>query len=179
MFKFISCFIVTVLYGLTLGTTLYKIPLALQRPYHIFPWEENGSVSKSHPLVLTLHIITALWLLTMTWLRILANVYLPQLRQPIKSRLDQISRLAHNVFIVVVLINCWNSGELEWVQAIVLNAVLCFLLAKVYRHPLVYFFILLVPVFIEFFALGEYFKNRIAEYIILTMFRLFPALRPY
>lgn len=174
MFKFIACAVVSILYGLTLATTLYKIPLALQRPYRIFPWEEDGAVSKSHPLVLTSHIVTALWLLTMTWLRILAEAYLPQLRQPIKSRLHQISRLAHNAFICLVLINCWNLGELDAMHAIAINTIMCFLLARLYRHPRIYFFLLSIPAFMEFTALTAHFKDRLIESIIMSLSQMFP-----
>lgn len=152
-FRSIVCGILTVFYGLAMYITAYKLPLALQQPYYIFPWETDSVISASKPTMLASHILLAMVLLTLAWLRLLLDTFLPhyvnRLRKPVRNRFNRIWLGTHGLFCLFVVMNCWNLGGIPWEQAVLSNLFGIGLLTCVRRSPIAYFLILSLPLFLE------------------------------
>lgn len=168
----IVCLLITAFYGLAMYITSYKLPLSLQRPYHIFPWEEDAHISASNPVLLSSHIFLSLVLLTMAWLRVVGDTFLPhyynRLRKPIRDNVNYIWMVIHMTFCLAVLLNCWNLGGIPWWQAIIANVSALILLTYFRRFPIVYFLILSIPVLLESYLLiSQYFECMSANFLHL------------
>jgi len=139
-FKIISTIVV-----LGLIFNIYKIKLALIRPYYIFPWSVPAAISKTTPLMLEYHICTALTLLLVAALR---NII------PAKNKwMNILFTTCHYAFILGIIPNIFHFGDNSNLTAFILNGGLLLMLQLAYHlaPPLTYFLILSIPILFEVF----------------------------
>lgn len=136
---------------------VYKFPIfwkisPMWNPYTIFPWQDDGQVSKSTGDWLTLHLFVALFHVTMSMVWIVTHT----------QWFDQWHKGSHFMFTIIILPNMTHFGEASPLVAILSNglplAITTFLRlwnnhnSPYYRfRKMAYFFTLCSPVLLEDF----------------------------
>lgn len=160
--------VATVIMCLAFLLNTYKIPITLSTPYSIFPWVSIGSsiglsigslntndqvISKSEPFWLFFHTIISLCLVFMAW------YYVMKFRR--NNILNKIYSFLHIVFVIMILYNRDNLGKLNVQRADIINLAGIILVSTTYIYNCYfgYLVILCMPVYLEFFALLNYFTN--------------------
>lgn len=163
IFDIISPYLFTFLLFAEIYITAYKVPLAMETPYHIFPWSQDGFVSQSSSIFLVLHILTALALLVVTWLRIIVPKWFPRYfeltSKAFQARFKKIRWGFHGIFCFLVLTNCMHLGPLSMEKAIAVNIVGILLLSVFESFPRIYFLILSTPALFELVSLSVLWRD--------------------
>ena len=135
-------FIFTVMLFVTFGMTFYKIPLAELTPYEIFPWSPDPQHAKTSPVELRLHIITALILYLLSYLRYLYH----------KSEwLHDIFVVINVIFSVIVLKNVSHFGDFNPFVATIINGGLWVVMQLLgyFYGPIAFLTVLSMPILFE------------------------------
>lgn len=122
----------------------YKIELAGNPNYPIFPWQSNPNIAKTPSYILQPHVITALALLFLSYLRCL------QEKSP--SWLQYTHLVVHLLFCMEIVTVLTNFGSAPWYVALLINGgiwvTLNYLLIRK-LPPKLYFLILAGPIYYE------------------------------
>lgn len=144
--------IITIILSLAFLFNTYKISLASSQPYYIFPWSPHPQISKSTPEQLQCHIVSGLILLSLAYIRCLFP----------RSPLNKIIFSTWNLLFTVILIPMLDHfGDSPSSISILINGGLLVVLQLIYRYssPLLYFYILSIPVIFEVMLFLQYRLN--------------------
>lgn len=137
---------------LVLGLALngYKLLIGFDTPYYIFPWmsHETAQVAKSSPLLLWLHIATALVHFMAAYARCHINT----------TRTMKVALISQMIFTLILLPNIFHLGKLHPLLAGIANASILTLLWVTFLHKEYrrYFLILSITTIIEIIALATF-----------------------
>lgn len=125
----------------------YKFNLMNVQPYKIFPWSPLPQYAKTPPSDLQNHLISALGLLFVTWLKIfITDSYM----------IDYLWTIFHYMFVIIIICNVFNLGDISKYVAGIVNISSLIMLEICIRNDLVqiYFWTLYTPIILEILLYG-------------------------
>lgn len=149
--------VATVVLGILFSAPKYDFMLgayATGTPYRLFPWMKHPPVSKSSPIVLLIHVTTAISHLITT-----SVVFYQRYRRPRRSCELQKSGffVSHLFFVMPIAMNLHHFAALSSVPAALLNGSLLFAALFLFNldekkliRDFAYFVVISIPVWFEF-----------------------------
>ena len=149
----IVCWGVTILYGLTLWWTWQ---VSLLHSVIVFPIDLELRVDYA---LARMHWVILMYVLTLGWLHIVINRMFPRVNYPMVQMLDLPTVITHNWFVLLLLVD-YCKLALTGTYPLIYLLMWCLFVKLQNRpglyFPLIYYFIVATPTYIDYYALDMY-----------------------